>query len=90
MTPDPWLGPDASEIIQQYYDAGVRNVLICPVGFVCEHVEILYDIDIEFAHQANELGMRLERIEMLNDHPKMLAGLADLVRERVASAATRS
>ena len=90
MTPDPWLGPDASEIIQQYHDAGVRNVLICPVGFVCEHVEILYDIDIEFAHQARELGMRLERIEMLNDHPKLLAGLAGLARERVASAATRS
>ncbi len=86
MTPDPWLGPDASEVIRQYHDAGVRNVLICPIGFVCEHVEILYDIDIEFKHLADGLGIRLERIEMLNDHPKLLAGLAGLARERAASA----
>jgi ferrochelatase len=87
MTPDPWLGPDAGEVIQRLHDEGVRNVLICPIGFVCEHVEILFDIDVEFQNQARELGMRLERIEMLNDHPAMLAGLAGLVRERVAAPA---
>jgi ferrochelatase len=80
MTPDPWLGPDASEVIQRLHDAGQRNVLICPIGFVCEHVEILFDIDVEFQSRAQELGMRLERIEMLNDHPAMLNGLAELVR----------
>lgn len=80
MTPDPWLGPDAGEVIQRLHGEGVRNVLICPVGFVCEHVEILFDIDVEFTHLANGLGMRLERIEMLNDHAQMLEALAGLVR----------
>ena len=87
MTPDPWLGPDAGEVIQRLHDQGVRNVLICPIGFVCEHVEILFDIDVEFQAQARELGMRLERIEMLNEHPAMLEGLAGLVRERVGAPA---
>jgi ferrochelatase len=86
MTPDPWLGPDASEVITRLHDEGHRHVLMCPIGFVCEHVEILFDIDIEFLQHANELGMQLERIEMLNDHPKMLAGLAEIVRERAAEA----
>lgn len=86
ITKDPWLGPDASVIIDQLHAEGQQQVLICPVGFVCEHVEILYDIDVEFAEQARKLGMQLERIEMVNDHPKMMAGLAGLVRERAGQA----
>jgi ferrochelatase len=79
MTPDPWLGPDAGAAIQRLADEGRRHVLIAPVGFVCEHVEILYDVDIVFKRQAESLGMQLERIEMLNTAPKMIAGLAGLV-----------
>lgn len=86
MTPDPWLGPDAGEVIQQLHDEGKQNVLICPIGFVCEHVEILFDIDVEFRQQAEKLNMRLERIEMLNDHPSMLAGLAQVARGRAVDA----
>jgi len=86
MTPDPWLGPDAGEVIARYAREGQRHLLIAPVGFVCEHVEILYDIDIEFARQAKELGVQLERIEMLNTAPAMIAGLADLVRARAVEA----
>jgi ferrochelatase len=82
MTPDPWLGPDAGEVIARLHGEGVRNVLICPIGFICEHVEILFDIDVEFSHQATELGMHLERIEMLNDHPLLLSSLAAMVREQ--------
>lgn len=84
MTKDPWLGPDASEIIDHIHQAGGTQVLIVPVGFVCEHVEILYDIDVEFKQQADGLGMQLERIVMVNDHPAMMHGLADLVRARAA------
>jgi ferrochelatase len=79
MTPDPWLGPDASEIIARLHSEGVKHMLICPIGFICEHVEILFDIDVEFQQQARELGVHLERIEMLNDHPVMLGALAGLV-----------
>jgi ferrochelatase len=86
MTPDPWLGPDGGESIARLHAEGKRNVLIAPIGFVCEHVEILFDIDVEFKHQAEALGMRLERIEMLNDHPAMIAGLAGLVRARAGEA----
>lgn len=86
MTKDPWLGPDAGDVIARLHEGGSRQVLVCPVGFVCEHVEILYDIDIEMQEQAQELGMQLERIEMLNDHPGVMAGLARIVRERAAEA----
>lgn len=86
MTPDPWLEPDGSVIIDRLSNEGRKHVLICPIGFVCEHVEILFDIDVEFAGQAKELGVQLERIQMVNDHPKMMAGLAGLVRERASEA----
>ncbi len=85
MTPDPWLGPDAGVVIERLHGEGVSSVLVCPIGFVCEHVEILFDIDVEFSQQAKGLGMHLERIEMLNDHPLLLSGLAAMVRELVAS-----
>lgn len=86
MTKDPWLGPDGSVVIDQLAKEGQKHVLICPVGFVCEHVEILFDIDVEFRQQADELGMHLERIEMLNDHPAMLTGLAQVARGRAVDA----
>jgi len=80
MSAEPWLGPDAGEIVKRLADQGGRHILIAPIGFVAEHVEILYDIDIVYKQQADQLGVRLERIEMLNTAPAMIAGLADLVR----------
>jgi ferrochelatase len=82
MTPDPWLGPDAGEVIGRLARQGKRSVLIVPIGFVCEHVEILYDVDIVFHEQARRAGLRLERIEMLNTAPSLIQGLAQRVRER--------
>jgi ferrochelatase len=86
MTPDPWLGPDAGQVISRLHAEGKKHVLIAPVGFVCEHVEILYDVDIAFKRQAELLGMQLERIEMLNTAPKMIDGLAEWVRQRAKGA----
>jgi ferrochelatase len=60
--------------------AGNFSMCSSAIGFVCEHVEILYDVDIVFKRQAESLGVRLERIEMLNTAPRMMAGLAELVR----------
>ncbi len=80
LTPDPWLGPDAGQVMARLAAEGQKHVLIAPIGFVCEHVEILYDVDIAFQHQARKLGLDLKRIEMLNTVPSMIAGLADLVR----------
>lgn len=79
ISTEPWLGPDASEAINRYADEGIRNILICPIGFVCEHVEILYDIDIVYQSLAKTLRVHLERIDMLNDDPEMMSGLARLV-----------
>jgi ferrochelatase len=86
ISTEPWLGPDASEIMERYASEGRRHMLICPIGFVCEHVEILYDIDIVYQDLAKKLGVHLERIEMLNDEPEMIGGLAGLVRQTAQEA----
>jgi len=86
MTPDPWLGPDVTQMIGQLAEQGHKHVLIAPIGFVCEHVEILYDIDVALQRQARALGLHLERIEMLNTAPAMINGLADLVRDEALKA----
>jgi protoporphyrin/coproporphyrin ferrochelatase len=86
ISTEPWLGPDASEVIERYAAEGRRHVLICPIGFVCEHVEILYDIDIVYQKLARKLGVQLERIVMLNDDPAVIRGLAGLVRQTAHAA----
>jgi ferrochelatase len=79
-TGEPWLGPDILEHLSDLYRDGVRDVLVCPVGFVADHLEIKWDIDIEAAERAAELGMRLDRIEMPNAEPAFIRVLAGLVR----------
>jgi len=80
ISTEPWLGPDASEVMERHATEGRRHMLICPIGFVCEHVEILYDIDIVYQALAKKLGVQLERIDMLNDESEMISGLAQLIR----------
>ncbi len=82
ISSEPWLGPDASQIIERFASEGKRDILLCPIGFVCEHVEILYDIDIVYQNLAKSLNVHLERIEMLNTAPEMIEGLTHLVREK--------
>jgi protoporphyrin/coproporphyrin ferrochelatase len=82
----PWLGPDAGEVIERLVTEGNKHILLCPIGFVCEHVEILYDIDIVYQNLAKSLGIHLERIEMLNTAPEMIDGLAGLIRENAKEA----
>jgi ferrochelatase len=78
----PWLGPDAGEVIKRLVSEGRKHILLCPIGFVCEHVEILYDIDIVYRNLANSLGVHLERIEMLNTAPPMIEGLAQVIHSK--------
>jgi len=80
MTKEPWLGPDAGGVLDELASAGAAGVVIAPIGFVCEHVEILYDVDVELRARAEALGIGLERIRMVNDAPAAMAGLAELVR----------
>jgi len=77
---DSWLGPRVEDKLREFAQAGVRNVLIVPTGFVCDHVEILFDVDISFRELAKSLGMRLERSASLNDDPLLIKALASLVR----------
>jgi ferrochelatase len=82
-TGEPWLGPDILEELETLAANGVRRVLVCPVGFVSDHLEILWDLDVEARDKAAELGLELERIESLNDDPAFISALAELVRPRV-------
>ena len=76
---EPWLGPDVSVLIKRFAEQGQKNIISCPIGFVCEHVEVLYDIDIVYQKLAKSLGVRLERIEMVHTAPQMISGLAELI-----------
>ncbi|BBI34865.1 ferrochelatase [Cohnella abietis] len=76
QTGQPWLGPDILETLTRLSEEGVKNVLVTPVGFVSDHLEVLYDIDIEARKLSEEHGIRLERIRMLNDDPQYMAALA--------------
>ena len=83
-TPEPWAGPDLGEHLEALAVRGVLDVVCVPVGFVSDHVEILFDIDHRARSIADDLGMRLERPPALNDDPVFIEALADLVRERAA------
>lgn len=81
-TGEPWLGPDILQHLQSLYDGGARAFLIAPVGFVSDHLEVLYDIDVECRSWAKLHGVRLERCRMLNDSDDFIDCLHSLVVER--------
>jgi protoporphyrin/coproporphyrin ferrochelatase len=83
-TGEPWLGPDIIEHLDDLHARGVRDVLVCPLGFVADHLEIRWDLDHEAAQRADELGMRFSRIEMPNADPAFVKTLAGLVRKALA------
>ena len=71
----PWISPTVPDTLKALADAGHKAVVLQPVGFLCDHVEILYDIDIDFKQQAADLGMRLTRAESLNDSPTLIRAI---------------
>jgi len=79
-TGEPWLGPDILDHLDALHADGVEHVLVCPVGFVSDHLEIRWDLDVEAQEKAAGLGMRLERIEMPNDDPAFIRTLATIVK----------
>ena len=84
-SPEPWLGPQIEEYIPVLAKQGIHNIISIPIGFVCDHVEILYDIDIKAQAVARELGVRLERPAALNDDPQFIATLAELISGGIAA-----
>jgi protoporphyrin/coproporphyrin ferrochelatase len=83
-TGEPWLGPDILDHLEDLRRQGVNSVLVCPVGFVADHLEVRWDLDHEAAEKAAELGMAFRRIEMPNADPRFVAVLAGLVRRALA------
>ena len=81
---DPWLEPDISDVIRALAREGARDLVVVPVGFVCDHVEVLYDLDVEARQVAEAAGVGFHRAPAANDHPDFIAMLADLV-ERTAA-----
>jgi len=82
---EPWLEPDIADVIRTLADEGVRDVVVIPVGFVCDHVEVLYDLDVEARRLAEGRGVGFHRAGAANDHPAFVAMLADLVRRGATS-----
>jgi protoporphyrin/coproporphyrin ferrochelatase len=88
-TGEPWLGPDILDHLEDLHARGARKVLVCPVGFVADHLEIRWDLDHEAVEKARELGLELSRIEMPNAEPRFVEVLAELVR-RVLSVPSKT
>ncbi len=86
MSGGPWLGPTVEDTISQLKEQNLSDVFIEPIGFLCDHVEVLFDIDIAFKKFAEGRGMRLWRAQSLNDSPLLTAALADIVRSRLTTA----
>ena len=86
-TGEPWLGPDLLDTVEELAAQGHRAVLVASVGFIADHLEIFYDIDIEAKEKADALGIELRRTAMLNSDPRLAEALHALVGERVSRAA---
>jgi ferrochelatase len=90
MSGGPWLGPTVESAILEFKKQGHKGVVVAPIGFVCDHVEILYDIDIAFRQFATDEGMKLWRPESLNDSPTFISALANLASSQLGAAAALS
>jgi len=85
----PWLGPDIGDCLRELHAGGVREVVIAPVGFISDHMEVLYDLDTEARGLCEELGMTLVRAATVGNHPAFVSMIAELARERMGEAAPR-
>jgi len=81
---DPWLGPDICDFLREQRERGMLAAVICPVGFICDHIEVLYDLDTEAAAVCRDIGLPMVRAKAVNDHPQFLDMLADMVEATVA------
>jgi ferrochelatase len=86
-TPEPWLGPDILDAIRAKAEDGVPAVLVCPCGFVSDHLEVLYDLDVDAARVASDAGIAFARTRSLNDDPALCRTLAGVARRAAATPA---
>lgn len=76
---DPWLGPDVCEYLRREAANGLPAAVLCPLGFLCDHIEVLYDLDVEAADVCREIGLPMARARAVNDHPRFVDAMADAV-----------
>ena len=88
MSGGTWLGPTVEATLEQLAREGAKGVFFQPIGFMCDHVEVLYDIDIGFREFAEKLGMHIWRAESLNNSEAFAQAIADIVRTRLAAGVT--
>lgn len=81
---DKWLEPDIRDVLRELPAQGINNAIVAPIGFLCDHVEVLYDLDVDAAAAAKDAGVHMERAQALNDHPLFIRMLADLVEQCAA------
>jgi ferrochelatase len=86
----PWLEPDVNSLLKVYKDEGAQDVVLCPIGFISDHVEVLYDLDLEAAETSRELGLSMTRAGTVNDHPTFIRALGDLVARKIAAPSAAS
>jgi ferrochelatase len=86
---DPWLEPDIGDVLRKLAAEGQRDVVIAPVGFVCDHVEVLFDLDIEAKKIAHDLGMLYCRASCPNDHPTFIRMMADVIESELKAGESR-
>jgi ferrochelatase len=86
----PWLEPDVSDRLRELSEAGVTDVVVSPVGFVSDHMEVLYDLDVEAAETARGLGLAMVRAGAAGTHPAFVAMIRELIQERLADAGRRA
>ena len=79
----PWLGPDVTDHLRTLHREGVRNVVVAPIGFVSDHMEVVYDLDVEARKVADELGMKMVRAATAGTHPAFVRMIRELVMERI-------
>jgi ferrochelatase len=85
---DPWLEPDICDYLRASRDEGLEAAVLCPIGFLCDHVEVLYDLDREAAQVARAIGLTLTRAESVNDNPRFIDMMTDVVRRTMQRYAT--
>jgi ferrochelatase len=88
-TPEPWIGPDLLSVLPDLVAEGARGVVVCPAGFVSDHLEVLYDLDVEAVAEAAKLGLAFARTQSLNDDPAFCATLAHVVTGHLAMSGNR-
>jgi ferrochelatase len=86
MGPEEWLGPDVESVLTELSRQKVREILVTPIGFVADHIEVLYDIDILYRGKAESMGMVLKRTPSLNVSGRFIEALATIVEERISIA----